>query len=133
MKTTVTPVSAVIAPRGTLLSYISGFGFSIVLTLTVFVLVNNHVVTGHQASSHGFLVLAIMGLALVQLVVQLVFFLHMGSEPKPRWNLAVFMFMLVILIVIVGGSLWIMDNLNYNMRSPIETSTFIMQDEGIKH
>lgn len=131
MKTTVTTVAAVIAPRGTLLSYIGGFVFSIVLTLVVFVLVNNHVATGHQAYSHDFLVLAIMGLALVQLVVQLVFFLHLGAESKPRWNLAVFLFMLVILVVIVGGSLWIMQNLDYNMQSPQEIGNSIMQDEGI--
>jgi len=128
----VTPITATVAPRGTLLSYISGFVFSIVLTLTVFFLVNNHVESGHQAYSHGFLVLVIMGLALVQLVVQLVFFLHLGSESKPRWNLAVFLFMLVILIVIVGGSMWIMNNLNYNMRSPQDTSTSIMKDERIQ-
>ena len=120
-----------ITPHGTLLSYISGFVFSLVLTLTVFILVNGHLTTGHEAYSHGFLTLAIVGLAIVQLVVQLVFFLHLGAESRPRWNLAVFLFMLVVLVVIVGGSLWIMDNLNYNMRSPQDTSTSIMKDEGI--
>ena len=120
-----------IAPHGTLLSYISGFVFSLVLTLTAFILVNGHVTSGHAAYSHGFLSVAIVGLAIMQLIVQLAFFLHLGAESKPRWNLAVFIFMLVVLVVIVGGSLWIMNNLNYNMRSPQDTSTFIMKDEGI--
>ncbi len=120
-----------ITPHGTLLSYVSGFVFSLALTLTVFVLVNNHVTSGHAAYSHGFLALVIMGLAVVQLIVQLVFFLHLGAEAKPRWNLAVFLFMMVVLVVIVGGSLWIINNLNYHMLSPQDTNSFIMKDEGI--
>jgi len=133
MKQTVTTPTATsqVAPHGTLLSYISGFILSIVLTLAVFFLVNDHVVTGHEAFSHGFLTVAIMSLAVVQLIVQLIFFLHLGNETKPRWNLAVFLFMMVVLIVIVGGSLWIMDNLNYHTKSPQDTSTYIMNDEGI--
>lgn len=118
--------------HGTLLSYISGFVLSVMLTLTVYFLVTNHVASGHATYSHGIMILAILGLAFVQLVVQLVFFLHLGAESKPRWNLAVFMFMLVILVVIVGGSLWIMNNLNYNMKSPLETNASIMMDEGIR-
>lgn len=119
------------APHGTLLSLTIGFVLSIGLTLTVYSLVSQHVTTDHEVLSHSFLILVIMGLAVVQLVVQLIYFLHLGSETKPNWNLAVFSFMMVILVVIVGGSLWIMNNLNYHMKSPQDTNTFIMNDEGI--
>ncbi len=118
-------------PRVTLKSYIIGFALSLLLTISVYLFVNDHVTTAHEAFSHGFLIALILCLAVVQLVVQLVFFLHLGQETKPRWNLAVFGFMMVILIVIVGGSLWIMSNLKYNMQSPGDTNTRIMNDEGI--
>jgi cytochrome o ubiquinol oxidase operon protein cyoD len=71
------------------------------------------------------------GLAVGQLLVQLGLFLHMGSEPKPRWNLMATLFSLMVVIIVVGGSLWIMNNLNYNMMSPSDTDNAIMHDEGI--
>jgi cytochrome o ubiquinol oxidase operon protein cyoD len=76
-------------------------------------------------------VLAIInGLAVVQLFVQLYFFLHMGDESKPRWNLMAFLFMLLVLVIVVFGSLWIMKNLDYHM-SPSDTSNYMMHEEGI--
>lgn len=90
-------------------SYVTGFVLSVAVTLLAYAAVVNHWFAGIL------LVAVIMGLAVIQLVVQLVFFLHLGRESKPRWNLITFSFMLLVLIIIVGGSLWIMANLNYNM------------------
>lgn len=59
-------------------------------------------------------------LAFGQFVVQLVYFLHLGTEQKPRWKLLVFWFMIVVVLIVVVGSLWIMYNLNYNMIMPPE-------------
>jgi len=50
-------------------------------------------------------------LALVQLVVQLVLFLHVGQEEKPRFNLLALSFGLITVVILVGGTLWIMQNL----------------------
>lgn len=86
-------------------------GFILALSLT---LCSYFVVVQHSLSAVWTLV-AITGLAVVQLTVQLVFFLHLGRERKPRWNLTAFFFMLTFLVVIIAGSLWIMYNLNYNM------------------
>ena len=61
------------------------------------------------------MITAIIFLAVVQLVVQLVFFLHLGRERQPRWNLLAFAFMAIVLLILVLGSLWIMNNLNYHM------------------
>jgi cytochrome o ubiquinol oxidase subunit IV len=110
------------AGHGSLKSYIVGFGLSIALTLIAYVMVVKRLFSGKA------LVLAIMGLAVIQLYVQLYFFLHMGRESKPRWNLIVFLFMLLVLLIVVGGSLWIMYNLNYHTMSPSE----IMKDEGVQ-
>jgi len=91
--------------------YIIGFGLSIFLTFLAFGLVGEHVQTGHLFPSHTVLIPVLIGLAIAQLLVQLVFFLHLGQESKPRWNLVAFCFALLIVIILVGGTLWIMRNL----------------------
>lgn len=57
----------------------------------------------------------IFGLAIIQGLVQLIFFMHLGIESKPRWNVVSFAFLVIVMIIVVGGSIWIMNNLNYNM------------------
>jgi cytochrome o ubiquinol oxidase operon protein cyoD len=72
------------------------------------------------------------GLALAQAIAQLVWFLHLGHESAPRWKLVAFAFMLLVLVILIVGSIWIMNNLNYHTMSPADTTTFIIHDEGIK-
>ncbi len=93
----------------TLTKYIIGFVLSLALTIVAFVLVANELVSGIA------LVWTLAALALVQMLVQLTYFLHLGEEARPRYKLASFLFMGGILLIIVVGSVWIMDNLNYNM------------------
>src|ERR1035437_895088 len=95
--------------RGTLASYVTGYIFSVYLTFAAYLAVYNHLF------KHLVLTGVIVGLALVQFIVQLVFFLHLGRETKPRWRLAVLIFMIIIVLILVVGSLWIMSNLNYHM------------------
>ena len=101
--------------------YISGFILSIALTLVAFMMVSDKLLHGWA------LTIALMTCAVIQLMVQLIFFLHLDHEKKPRWNLQAFLFMALVLIIIVFGSLWIMNNLNYHMTTPEE----IKQDELI--
>lgn len=54
-------------------------------------------------------------LGLFQAFIQLVFFLNLTREAKPRWNILVFLFMVTVVLILVVGSLWIMNHLNYNM------------------
>lgn len=129
----VTPQTVAAAPTaagheaspGTVRTYTVGFILSIILTFLAYGAVTRHWFSGNA------LILVIMGLASVQLVVQLFFFLHLGSESKPRWNAAVFGFMLIILGIVVGGTLWIMYHLDYNM-VPHDTETYIIKDEGFQ-
>jgi cytochrome o ubiquinol oxidase operon protein cyoD len=95
--------------HGTFKAYLLGFLFSVVLTFISYFLVDKHLLSG------SFLVVIILALGSIQAVVQLVFFLHLGEEPKPKLNLLLFLFMLLVLVVIIVGSLWIMANLNYRM------------------
>ncbi len=108
-------------------NYIVGFLLSIVLTLLAYFAVVNE-----WFSTRGVLFF-IVTLALVQFAVQLFFFLHLGQEGRPRWRLAMLGFMVVIVAILVFGSLWIMDNLDYNMQhmSPTDQKVYLHENEGI--
>ena len=110
--TETSPVGSEVA-RGTLRSYVTGFVISIVVTLTAFGLVELHVLHGHESISHEILIPLLIIFAIVQLVVQLVFFLHLGKGSSAGWNLVVLAFALLIVAIVVGGSLWIMHNLQH--------------------
>jgi cytochrome o ubiquinol oxidase operon protein cyoD len=117
--------------HGSLATYISGFILSLILTLTAYFLVNRHVTSHHTAITHDTLVFMIVGLAITQLLVQLTFFLHLDIESKPRWNLTVLMFAATVLIIVVFGSLWIMNNLNYHAASPEKIDKYIHSQEDL--
>ena len=88
---------------------IIGFVLSLIFTGSLFLI-------GQPCLLKGLpLLIGILGLSCMGACVQLFLFLHLGLENKPHWNLITFLFMLLILVVIVLGSLWIMYNLNYNM------------------
>jgi cytochrome o ubiquinol oxidase operon protein cyoD len=107
--------------------YTIGFILSLLLTMAAYFAVRLH------PNMHVLLI--ILGvLAVVQMVVQLIFFLHLGEEVGPKYKLASFVFMIGILVIVVGGSIWIMNNLNYNMMqmSPTEKTNYMMtqHDKG---
>ena len=108
-------------PRSTLASYLVGYILSVALTVTAYIMVTQHTAT------KWVLISWVAGLAVVQFVIQLLFFLHLDQESKPRWKLLVFSFMILVGVIIVGGSLWIMDNLNYRM-TPQQMDSY-MQDQ----
>ena len=90
-------------------SHTTGFLLSLFLTLAAYILVVKNLITPTT------LIITLAFLALTQATVQLFFFLHIGQERKPHWKLTVFFFMAIVAVVIVFGSLWIMNNLNYNL------------------
>lgn len=96
---------------GTLNDYLVGFIASTLLTGASFLLVITKFLSGQA------LILTLIGLALAQAIIQLLFFLHVGQEPKPRWETLVFYFMVMVLLIIAVGSLWIMYDLNDRVMS----------------
>jgi len=111
------------AAHGSVKTYATGFAFSIILTLAAYLLVVKNVFNGWG------LIFALAALAVTQLLVQLVFFLHVGRESKPRWNLTVMAFAAMVVVILVFGSLWIMKNLQYN-HAKIPSTEQIIKDEG---
>ena len=109
--------------HSTLLAYISGFIMSIGLTVAAYLLVVRRALSQHV------LIGSIIGLALLQFLVQMFFFLHLGRETKPRWKLLVLGFMVLIVLILVIGSLWIMANLNYRM-SPQQMNNYMQDQDG---
>jgi cytochrome o ubiquinol oxidase operon protein cyoD len=112
-------------------TYIVGFGLSLLFTLLAFGLTELHVTSGHEMFTHQILLPVLIGLALLQMVVQLVFFLHLIHEDSPRWNLVFFVSTFGLVLLVVVASIWIMDHLNYSMK-PESMTNYILQDEGVK-
>jgi cytochrome o ubiquinol oxidase operon protein cyoD len=103
-------------------NYLIGFGLSLLTTFVAY-----FAVVEQWAEGWSLLVL-LACLAFTQMIVQLYFFLHLGEEMRPRLRAWSFIFMSIILLIIVVGSLWIMAHLNYNMMhmSPTEKDHYML-------
>lgn len=97
--------------HGTLKAYVIGFVASLLLTAASFLIVMTRLFSGR------ILIYTIVSFALIQAIVQLRFFLHVGQEAKPRWESLVFYFMVMVLLIIAIGSLWIMNDLDDRVMS----------------
>lgn len=110
--------------HGTTQSYVIGFILSIIFTLIPYYLVVNQSVTGVSLQA------TILGFAVVQMLVQIFFFLHLGRGPKPFYNVVFFGSTVAIILIVVGGSVFIMNNLHYNM-DPTTIIRRLSQEESI--
>lgn len=117
-------MSSSLHERPTLRSYVSGYILSIGLTMAAYLLVTHH------SAGYRWLVAGISVLAVGQFLVQLVFFLHLRAESKPRWKRFVLLFMIMVVIIIVSGSLWIMNNLNYRM-TPQQINQYMQNQDNL--
>lgn len=97
----------------TLRSYITGFVLSLIITALSFGAMWMHYYTRHAWPGHDALAVSFILLAVIQLVVQLVYFLHIGRHSKSA-NLVMLGLAVFIVSTVVGGSLWIMSNLQHN-------------------
>ncbi|EKU26046.1 cytochrome o ubiquinol oxidase subunit IV [Xanthomonas graminis] len=90
-------------------SYLIGFVMAVVLTVIPFGMVMS------GAFPKGVTVIVIAVLAALQMLVHLIYFLHMDRSAEQRSNVHVGLFSLLIIGIVVVGSLWVMHNLNVNM------------------
>lgn len=108
----------------TVTSYVIGFILSLIFTVIPYYLVVNKTITGNT------LLATIVGFAVLQVFIQVFFFLHLGRGPKPLYNVAFFAGTVAAIVLVVGGSLFIMSHLHYNMDSA-QTAKQLAESEGI--
>jgi cytochrome o ubiquinol oxidase operon protein cyoD len=98
------------ANHGSLKSYTIGFVLSVILTAIPFWLVMNKVID--KSSTVAFVIL---GLAAVQIVVHMIYFLHMDTSAEEGWSLLALAFTVVLVVIMLAGSIWVMYHMNNNM------------------
>lgn len=96
--------------HGTRRGYVTGFLLSVVLTAIPFWLVMGNVMGSSAETS-----IAIMALAVVQIVVHMIYFLHMNTTSEGGWTIMALIFTLTLVIITLSGSIWVMYHLNANM------------------
>ena len=97
-------------PHASLKGYLTGFVLAAILTAIPFWLVMDHVVRDKDVT-----ILIILALGAAQIVVHMVFFLHMNTTSENGWNMLALIFTLVLVVIVLGASIWVMYNENANM------------------
>lgn len=90
--------------------YLIGFFLSVVLTAIPFWLVMNDVI-----ADKGTTAVIIMVFAAVQVVVHMIYFLHMNGKAEGGWTLMAMLFTILLVVIVLVGSMWVMYHLNTNM------------------
>jgi cytochrome o ubiquinol oxidase subunit IV len=98
------------APHSTLRGYATGFVLAVILTAIPFWMVMGKVF--NSSSAAGFVLL---GLAAVQVVVHMVYFLHMDGKAEGGWSMLAMLFTVMVVVIMMSGSIWVMYHLNHNM------------------
>lgn len=97
-------------PHSTLRGYATGFILAVILTAIPFWLVMGKVF--NNSGTAGFVLL---GLAAVQIVVHMVYFLHMNTKVEGGWSMLAMLFTVMVVVIMLSGSIWVMYHMNHNM------------------
>ena len=100
-------------PHASMRDYVIGFILSVILTAIPFWLVME------RPLSDGATAAVIMVFAAVQIVVHMIFFLHMNPKAEGGWSITSLAFTIIIVVIMLAGSLWVMHHLNTNMMPPM--------------
>lgn len=96
--------------HGSFREYVIGFLLSVVLTAIPFWLVMAKVIPSKQAT-----LWIVLAFAVVQILVHMVYFLHLNTRSEGGWNMLALIFTLVLVVIALTGSLWVMYHMNQNM------------------
>lgn len=96
--------------HATVKGYAVGFILSVILTAIPFWLVMAKVLPSTQLTAF-----VILGFAAVQMVVHMVYFLHLNSRVEEGWSLMSLLFSIALVVIMLAGSIWVMHNMNSNM------------------
>jgi cytochrome o ubiquinol oxidase operon protein cyoD len=97
-------------PHATLKGYLTGFILSVILTVIPFWMVMTKALASNDATTY-----IILALAVVQIFVHVIYFLHMNSSSEHGWNMLALIFTMVIVVIALAGSLWVMYHMHVNM------------------
>ena len=90
--------------------YVKGFILAVILTAIPFYLVMNNVITDRSTA------VLVLGLfAIVQVLVHMVYFLHMNGKIQGGWTMLSTIFTVIFLAIAISGTLWVMFHMNTNM------------------
>jgi cytochrome o ubiquinol oxidase operon protein cyoD len=95
--------------HGSVQGYLIGYVAAAILTIGAFAAARTDALTPASV------IAAITVFAIGQMLVHLIFFLHISTTPNQRTNILAFAITMLIVVLIVGGSLWIMSHLQSNM------------------
>jgi len=98
------------APHATFKGYMTGFVLAVILTVIPFWLVMGKVFDKPSTTA-----LVILALAAVQIVVHMIYFLHMNAKSEHGWTMLALIFTVVVVVITLSGSLWVMYHMNHNM------------------
>jgi cytochrome o ubiquinol oxidase operon protein cyoD len=96
--------------HATVKGYVVGFLLSVVLTAIPFWLVMGKVLPSPQLTAF-----VILGFAAVQMVVHMIYFLHLNAKVEGGWSILALLFTVALLVIMLAGSIWVMYHLNTNM------------------
>ena len=97
-------------PHASMRDYVIGFVLSVILTAIPFWLVMAGVFDSKAVTAAW-----VMGLGVIQIVVHMIFFLHMNARSEGGWTLMALIFTLLLVVIALSGSMWVMHHLNTNM------------------
>ncbi|WP_373987090.1 cytochrome o ubiquinol oxidase subunit IV [Duganella sp. BuS-21] len=109
--------------HGSLKDYAIGFVLSVILTAIPFWLVMSHAFD--KSSTTAIVVLAF---AAIQVIVHMVYFLHMNGKAEGGWSMLATVFTVVLLVIVLAGSIWVMYHMNANMMPSMGNDVHNMQD-----
>lgn len=98
------------ASHSTFRGYMTGFVLSVILTVIPFWIVMGNIFENATTTS-----MVVLALAAVQIVVHMIYFLHMNFKSEGGWNMLALIFTIMVVVITLAGSLWVMYHLNTNM------------------
>ena len=96
--------------HSTFKGYMTGFVLAVILTAIPFWLVMGNVLNDTVLTS-----IVIMALAAVQIVVHMIYFLHMNTKSEGGWTFLALLFTLTLVVITLVGSIWVMYHMDQNM------------------
>ena len=102
--------------HATVKGYVTGFVLSVILTAIPFWLVMGKVLPDAATAP------VILGFAAVQVLVHMVYFLHMNAKVEGGWSMLALVFTVIVVVIMLAGSIWVMYHMNTNMM-PVDPQT----------